>query len=197
MIEASARGSYGAIATALRPFVRRRVASDADADDVLQDVLLRIERSSETLEDPSRFGAWVHRVARHAVIDHRRRATRARARERAADVLGAAPEDREETMRQVLAAYVASRVDDLPSPYREAVALVDVQGVPSIEAAARLGLSPSGMKSRVQRGRAKLRALLDASCTIDVDARGRPIDCAPRVRPTRGPCSCDPYGVRR
>ena len=65
-----------------------------------------------------------------------------------------------------------SVVDRLPEPYREALRLTDLGALAQAEAAARLGISASGMRTRVQRGRVRLRALFDACCRFEVDARG-------------------------
>jgi RNA polymerase sigma-70 factor (ECF subfamily) len=64
----------------------------------------------------------------------------------------------------------------LPSPYREAVTLIDLEGIPQKEAALRAGLSLSGMKSRVQRGRQALEQLVHDCCHIELDATGRVMD---------------------
>jgi RNA polymerase sigma-70 factor (ECF subfamily) len=77
----------------------------------------------------------------------------------------------------------------LPSPYREALILTEMEGLAQKDAATMLGVSVSGMKSRVQRGRQKLRALLEECCEIALDARGRVIGCEPRDRPG-GPKIC-------
>jgi RNA polymerase sigma-70 factor, ECF subfamily len=71
-------------------------------------------------------------------------------------------------------------VAQLASPYREAITLVELEGLTAREAAEMAGISVSGMKSRVQRGREQLRALFDACCEIAIDARGKPTDFAPR-----------------
>jgi hypothetical protein len=68
------------------------------------------------------------------------------------------------------------------SPYREAVTLVVLEGMTMREAAEAMAISVSGMKSRVQRGRAQLRELLEACCAIAVDARGKVTDVVPRER---------------
>ena len=82
---------------------------------------------------------------------------------------------------QALAGCVAGFVARLPSPYREAVTLVELEGL-TIRAAADLaGVSVSGMKSRVQRGREKLRALFERCCEIALDARGKVTDVTPRA----------------
>jgi len=86
-----------------------------------------------------------------------------------------------------LAAYLLPLINRLPSPYREALSLTELEGLTQQAAADLLGISLSGAKSRVQRGREKLRALLDDCCRIGVDARRRVIDCEPRHA---GACRC-------
>lgn len=68
----------------------------------------------------------------------------------------------------------------LPSPYREALTLVELEGLTQKQAAEMLGISLSGMKSRVQRGRLQLRKGLEDCCHIAQDARGRLVSCEPR-----------------
>lgn len=77
----------------------------------------------------------------------------------------------------------------LPPPYREALTLTELEGVTQREAARMLGVSVSGMKSRVQRGRERLRELFEECCEIALDARSRVVGCAPRAG-TRGPTGC-------
>ena len=55
----------------LRPFVARRVR-EADVDDVVQEIFLRIQRGLPSLRDEQRFGPWVYRLARSAIVDHAR-----------------------------------------------------------------------------------------------------------------------------
>jgi RNA polymerase sigma-70 factor (ECF subfamily) len=62
-------------------------------------------------------------------------------------------------------------IERLSEDYRQAVTLVDLEGLAQQEAAAQLGLSLSGMKSRVQRGRRQLRDMLEACCVIALDRR--------------------------
>ena len=75
---------------------------------------------------------------------------------------------------------VALFVARLPSPYREAITLTELEGLTQKDAAEMLGISVSGMKSRVQRGREKIRDMFDECCRISVDCRGRVVECEPR-----------------
>lgn len=179
--------SWDELATRLRPFIRRRVASEPDTDDVLQDVLLRMHRGLPGLADEDRLGAWMYRIARTTIVDH------VRARQRH-PLVAAASDEREpvteasepfaeddRAVAREVAQYLAFFVAALPSPYREAITLTELEGRTQREAAEMLGISLSGMKSRVQRGRAKLRAMLEACCEVAVDVRGKVVACEPRV----------------
>ncbi|MCA9715975.1 MAG: sigma-70 family RNA polymerase sigma factor, partial [Myxococcales bacterium] len=133
-------------------------------------------------------------IARNVVADHYRRGSgRAAARtvgDEAVDpvaqargelALGKQPaldpeshEAREQHAR--LAQWLGAVVRELPPRYREAIELVDFEGLSQREAAERLGLSHSGLKSRVQRGRALLRRALERCCDVELDRRGRVYD---------------------
>ena len=91
--------------------------------------------------------------------------------------------------------YVAPFIALLPSPYREALTLTELEGITQREAAAMVGISVSGMKSRVQRGRRELRALFEACCNIALDGRGRIISCEPRPDGQLPGCACDEAGA--
>ena len=158
---------------------------------MLQEVFLRMHRSIATLHDEDRFGPWAYQIARRAIADHHRTTARhpAPGDATAPDLPAPAPDDDEATVERELARYLTPFVAMLPSPYREALTLTDLEGLTQREAATRLGLSLSGMKSRVQRGRVMLRRALEACCHIAQDVRGRVIGCEPRAD-GRLPASC-------
>jgi RNA polymerase sigma-70 factor (ECF subfamily) len=174
------RVSWAELEDRLRPFIQKRVAGEADAEDVLQEVLLRVYRGIGRLEEEERFDAWMYRIARNAITDH------LRSRQKhpiAAD--GHEPiaiEEEEADVARDLAQCLSGFVGMLPSPYREAITLTELEGRTQREAAEMLGVSLSGMKSRVQRGRAKLREMLEECCEIALDARGHVVDYEPRRR---------------
>lgn len=192
MIEASARDAWLEVEARLRPFIARRVRSPADVDDVVQDVFLRMQREISALRDEERFGPWVYRIARSAVADHHRAAARHPVADGEAPEEAAPPPDAEDdgAAERELATYVAAFVAMVPSPYREALTLTELEGLTQKEAAAMLGISLSGMKSRVRRGRLLLRQALDACCRIAVDARGRVVSCEARPNGKLPDCRC-------
>jgi len=170
---------WSEVAAKLRPFVARRVAGP-DVDDVLQDILLRMHRGLGALADEHRFTGWMYTVARSAIAEH----GRTRARHPIADPpdTAAGDPDDDRAAATALAACLTVFVARLPSPYREAVTLVELEGLTIRDAAAMAQISVSGMKSRVQRGRAQLRAMLDDCCAIALDSRGKVTDVVPRTQ---------------
>ena len=170
-------------ASRLRPFLARRVPV-ADVDDVLQDVFVRMQRGLTSLRDEDRLGAWLYQVARSAIAD----SGRSRARHPLAgdsaqgDVADLAAEaEQDDAAIRALSSCVAVFIARLPSPYREAVTLIELEGLTAREAADLVGVSVSGMKSRVQRGRRRLRAIFEECCEIALDARGKIMAATPRA----------------
>jgi RNA polymerase sigma-70 factor (ECF subfamily) len=158
-------------------FIRRRVPSVEDAEDIAQEVMLRVHRHSAELEDAERMTAWVYRIATNAIADHYRRpARRELAAGQATDLplgedLEAWSEPPPDALRTELAACLTPLIERLPALHREALELTEFHGLSQVEAAERLGISVSGMKSRVQRARGQLLDLLLACCHVDLDRR--------------------------
>ena len=159
----------------LHRFVTRR-APAADVEDIVQEALLRIHRGLPGVRADGALVGWLYQVTRHAIVDHLR--ARRTSAEPSEDATGG---DRDDAAFERLAACVRPFAAMLPQPYREAIELVELGGLTQVEAAARLGVPVSTMKSRVQRGRAQLRELLEQCCAIEVDARNHVVDVAPRA----------------
>jgi RNA polymerase sigma-70 factor (ECF subfamily) len=165
----------------LRPFVAKRVR-EVDVDDVVQDVFLSIQRGLSSLRDEQRFGPWIYQIARNAIVDHLRKSARhPQAATESPEPSHHPHEDDARDVEQEVAAYAAVFVSMLPSPYREALTLTELEGLTQKDAAETMGISLSGMKSRVQRGRQQLRAALEDCCHIALDARRRVIGYEPRA----------------
>ncbi|HET7545243.1 MAG TPA: sigma-70 family RNA polymerase sigma factor [Polyangiaceae bacterium] len=181
MIGSEARGAFQELERHLRPYLARRVASHADVDDLLQDIFVRLHQSLAALHDEERFGAWVYRIAHNAIVDQARRRARTPIAESRDDLeAGPAADSADDQLRSDLGECVALFVGRLPSPYREAITLTELEGLSQKEAADMLGISHSGLKSRVQRGRDKIRHMFEECCEISVDCRKRIIACEPR-----------------
>lgn len=149
---------------AVAGFFARRGVPSSDVDDLVQEVFLRIHRGLEGLKDEQRVAGWVFAIASNVLRDRLRKKPDPERRAVSAD----------EPIDDAMRACVVSMVDSLDEPYRSALHAVELDGESQADAARRLGLSHAGMKSRVQRGRTKLRELFDACCTVEWDTHGRP-----------------------
>ena len=150
-------------------FVRARVGEPALADDIVHDVLLKALARLDTLADPTRLRAWLYGITRNAIADHYR-AWRP-SEPLPEEVAEESPEVAERAERE-LARCLTPLLGALSEPYRQALVLAEVEGLPQREIARREGLSFSGAKSRVQRGRKLLRDALLACCRVELDRRG-------------------------
>ena len=148
---------------------------------------------------PSGSTPGVYRTARNVIVDYYRSSTARRevASGDPEDLAAASDErqapspDDERAALQELAACMAPMIRQL-RPDREAVTLADLEGVSQADAAVRAGVSISGMKSRIQRGRQQLKAVLKECCRVQLDRRGTIVGFDPRKSDSCGPCgSCD------
>lgn len=164
----------------LRAFILRRVASPEDAEDIAQLVFLRVIERIDSVRDAERLTGWLYATARNAIIDYYRSA--ARRRELPVDAVPDHPVDEgiDDHAEREMARCLLPMVEHLPAEQAEAVRMVDLAGVSQTAAAAAVHVSHSGMKSRVQRGRARLREMLLACCHVEQDVRGRVQGCASR-----------------
>jgi RNA polymerase sigma-70 factor (ECF subfamily) len=173
----------------LRSFIRRRVSDEHAADDLLQETFLRIHRNLGTLHDADRLAAWVYQIARNVVRDHHRKTTNSAVA--LGDVDPSVDGDDLLNHRRCRGAdWLDELIGTLPDGYREAVKLAEMDGLTQQEVAHQFGITLSGAKSRVQRGRAMLREALDECCKFQFDHAGRLMGCDPR--PGQNVCrACD------
>jgi RNA polymerase sigma-70 factor (ECF subfamily) len=168
----------------LGQFIRARVSDPAAAEDIRQDVFVKIQRRLGGLRDFSKLESWLYHITRHAIIDHYR------ARRETTEVPESLPADAPEHDADMEGLKAAFRrmIENLPEPYREAIVLTEMEGLTQLQLAERAGISLSGAKSRVQRGRAMLKVNLEDCCRFEFDQRGRVMGCEPKERKSCPEC---------
>ena len=155
-------------------FVLRRVRDEASAEDIVHDVLVKAYSRQRTLKEPSKLRPWLYQITRNAIVDYYRSQKPAQA----------VPDDfvREDTNKEddhaqkELARCLVPLLNELPDLYRQALRLAEFEGATQREVASQLGLSLSGAKSRVQRGRKMLLGVLLKCCRVELDRRGGVVD---------------------
>lgn len=172
----------------LHSYIINRVAEPAAADDILQEVFLKIHRRLHTLRDEEKLPAWLYQIAKNAITDHYRARRLSLSLPDELDI----EDEREETEAELKFAeqmrYYVSAC--LPEKYAQALLLADLEGMTQQQLASALGLSLSGAKSRVQRARKMLRDAFLRCCYFEFDRRGRIIAYGPRPHAGRS-CGCD------
>ncbi|MDI9951103.1 sigma-70 family RNA polymerase sigma factor [Rhodococcus sp. IEGM 1305] len=172
----------------LRAFIARRVSRPEDADDILSIVFLRMAKSLDNLREQDRILGWMYAITRNAITDYYRSAPHRRelAVDSVPDNRPDGEPDADETAEKELASCLVPMLSGLPAEQAAAVRMVDLDARTNAAAANEVGISVSGMKSRVQRGRAALQAQLHACCQISQDRTGHVHDYQPRS----GSCAC-------
>lgn len=161
LILASRRGDTGAFAELveghrerLRLLVFRVLGDGSEAEDVVQETLLRAYVGLTQLRDPSRFGGWLAGIALNlSRMTLRRRAAYERALARVTALQGPMPDGPEE----LDLGLVREAIELLPPGERSVVALHYVEGLSCEEIAVLLGRSPGTVRVRLHRARAHLR----------------------------------------
>jgi RNA polymerase sigma-70 factor, ECF subfamily len=165
----------------LKMFILKRIPDEYQAEDVLQEVFLKIHARIATLRDEEKLQSWLYQIARNAIADYYREHKETVALSEALQ-LPDEPVVDDDVVKDLLPS-VKAMVESLPDGYRQALLLTEYEGLTQRELAERLGLSLSGAKSRVQRAREKLKVMLLHCCHFEFDRLGRVVDYQPK-------CAC-------
>jgi RNA polymerase sigma-70 factor (ECF subfamily) len=153
----------------LRKFIRYYVPDAQDAEDILQDTLLKIHLKNSSLKESEKFRNWSFTVARNTVLTHFQKQKRDKKLVLAEFFEN---EGTEENYNECLFDCIEQLVSDLDEPYKEALSWVYSQGNSQVSLAERKGVSISTVKSRVQRGRDLVKKQLNYYCHLEFDCYG-------------------------
>jgi len=178
---------WGKFHVQLRAFIMRRIRHSPDADDLMQDIFVKIATQLPNLQNRQKLHAWIYRIARNTLIDYYR--------ERAGKQYVQLPEgisqgesSSELNFNEEISRCLNSFIDRLPEKYKEAIRLTEWSGFSQKQLGEMLGLSFSGAKSRVQRGRRMLKEMLIDCCRLEIDRFGNVLDFAPRQQHDGAAC---------
>jgi RNA polymerase sigma-70 factor (ECF subfamily) len=153
----------------------RSVRNHEDAEEVVQDVLLKVFRKIDAFRGDSALSSWIYRITFNTAMSRLRQSRAARSAEVVELQVGTAsgdeglamhdPPDRasladESLLRRQMRERLAEAIGELPSIYRDPVILRDLQGLSTEEASSQLRVKDQTLKSRLHRGRLLLRKQL-------------------------------------
>lgn len=167
-VESDWRDDVVGMIPALRAFAWSLSHNGSDADDLVQDTLIKAWTNRERFEAGTNLRAWLFTILRNTYytqVIRRRREVRDETGEYAGALRSPPTQDWSVAMHALQAALAR-----LPAEHREALILVGAAGLSYEEAAAICGCALGTIKSRVNRARARLLKIMDADDATDVMA---------------------------
>lgn len=137
----------------LLAFISKRIKNRDDAEDILQEVFIKILSNIEKLKDSSKLQSWIFQITRNAIVDYIRKKKFQELEAEISDI----EEETDKTAMNEATGWIGFYVDSLPENYRDAVVLYEIKGKSQKEIAEQLGISYVNARSRIQRGRQLLK----------------------------------------
>jgi len=169
--------TWSELRTRLTSYVRTKVDVDV-SEDLVHDILLRVLQNEDKLSELDSPIAWIYTIAKNKIADYYRKQSRIDSTNDL-DSLETEHADIEilpESVDNDFTECLRPLLERLEPKYKEALLLTDFNEIKQATAAEQIGISSSGMKSRVQRGRTKLKEELLACCAVEVDRFDKVID---------------------
>jgi RNA polymerase sigma-70 factor, ECF subfamily len=166
------------------PRIRRylaRVAGEHEAEDLTQEVFVRVSRALSGFRGDAKLSTWVYRIATNVALDRFRASTGDQPLDEA-EVADPAATVEQTVTRDEMRDCVRSFVEALPTDARAVLALSDLEELTDREIAEVLGIGLEAMKMRLHRARARLRAAMTGGCEVYHDERNE-VACHPKEPP--------------
>jgi len=139
------------------------------------------------LKDEERVAGWVFQIARNTVLNYfRTQKKQVENQEFQLQQTEGESQFKENDLNEIVGIWLKEFKKDLDPKYQEALQLVDIEGITQVALARRLGISVSGAKSRVQRGREQLKQKLIDCCPVKTDQYGNILE----IQNRNGNCVC-------
>lgn len=164
---------YNNLGKQLKYFISKRVNDPSTAEDILHDVFIKIHNNIETVKNLSKIENWIFQITRNAIIDYYRKN---KIHFEIEDESIPVEEHDDDDSHKKASSGITEFVNELPEIYRDAILLTEYSGLTQKQLAEKMGISLTGAKSRVQRGRKMLKDLLLKCCHFEHDVYGTVID---------------------
>lgn len=167
---------YSEFSGRIKAYLSGKVRSSEDAEDLTQEIFIKIQRNIESLKDEKKLAPWIHSIVRNSITDYYRRKDMGSVE--IDDNISYEEDGESENGMQDIVYCLNVFMDRLPEKYREPLVLSDIEGIKQKDLANRMGLSYTGLKSRVQRGREMIKNMFMNCCGVpDSVSSAVPDDC--------------------
>ena len=164
----------------LKSFVLRYTRDKAIAEDIVQDVFLKVHDKLPQLKEPDKISGWIFRIARNMITDHFRRESKTN------KLVDLNWDGDDETLNDCVSFFLREMLKSLPDKYRQALEFAEIEKMSQLQLAEKLNISYSGAKTRVQRARQMLKKKMQKAYHIRFDVYGNALSCGSRL-----PCGCN------
>ena len=158
-------------------FVHGRIYDKELTEDCVQDIFIKINGGLTSLRDEKKLESWIFQIARNTIADFNREEIK----------LSTVPIDGHDQEIEVndninsrAAELIVPFIKQLPEKYSIPLMLYEIDGLSQKEISEKENISLSGAKSRIQRGRVKLKDALTDCCQFEIDKEGNVFDYIPR-----------------
>lgn len=155
----------------LRTYVAKTIRNQADTDDIMQDVFVKIIRNIEKVNKAENLRQYLYGIVKNAIKDYFNNQERNNN-----EIPDLVFEEEIESLNIIIADKLKPFINQLPEKYKEALLITEFQNISQKELAEKLNISYSGAKSRVQRGKEKLKEQLLDCCVFQSDIYGNIIE---------------------
>jgi RNA polymerase sigma-70 factor, ECF subfamily len=176
----------------------RQLVGDHDAEDVTQEVFLKVNASIDNFRGDSSLATWIYRIATNAAMDHLRKSSSDLPGQIASGHTDEDPLFCEEDMaekggvplldrqliRKEMNGCIRGIVNGLPAKYRTVLVLSDLEELTNNEIAGVLGISLETVKIRLHRARGRLKKELEHHCSFYKDDRNE-LACDRKIPPLK------------
>lgn len=154
----------------LKYFILKKVKDESTANDILQEVFLKIIDNADKITQAKSVQQYIYGIARNVTIDHFRKSTKKNGIENEYALIS---EEETKSLNATIAdCCIKPFIKQLPDKYQVALIKSEFENISQKELAKQLDISYSGAKSRVQRGKEKLKELILACCNFPSDSYG-------------------------
>jgi RNA polymerase sigma-70 factor (ECF subfamily) len=165
----------------LSNYISVRINDRDDAADVLQEVFIKIALRLSALTNKEKLKSWIFAITRNAITDYYRK-NAGRINSGITDtIMDETADDSDTDTTQGLDRCLQSFIGNLPAEYRDIIIDSEIQGIKQKDLAVKYNLAYPSVRSRVQRGRTRLKEMFVECCKIETDSRGNILEVAPKT----------------
>lgn len=174
--------------THLLNYITSKVPNPEDASDIYQDLLVKVIKKIDHLKKQESLKSWLFSIAHHQIVDFYRSNKNYIVSESLEHSLYQ-EEQQHSAAYSDMVGCLNNFIKMLPEDDREIIRQSEIQGISQKELAASLNMNYTTLRSKVQRGRNKLKDLIYEACVIEKDVVGTVVECTPKNTGSSSSCN--------